>query len=83
MKLQDWNVPKGFAAVRKVLAVDANESFHSLTATGDGILPEINISLATIFTCLLLPIPKMTFRFPMLERASRHDMLSFLHTFSL
>ncbi len=63
LKPQGWNVPKGFAVFQKALPVDANGSFHSLTATGDGILPEINIFLATIFTCLLLPVPKMTFPF--------------------
>ena len=38
---QGWNVPKGSAAVRKAPNADADENFHSLTATGDGILPAV------------------------------------------
>ena len=41
----------------------ANGNFHSLTAAGDGTLPDINISPATIFTCLLLSVLKTTFPF--------------------
>ena len=62
-KPQGLNAPKGFAAVQKALAVAANGSFHNQAATGDGILPEINIFLDTIFTCLLLLILKTAFLF--------------------
>lgn len=55
----------------------ANKSFHSLTATGDGILPEINFFGYHLYMFVADDSESDFPVFPMLERASKYAMLSF------
>lgn len=82
LKLQGWNVPKESVTARKVLAVAVNRSFHSLAATGDGILPEINIFLLPSLNVCCCRFQKRSSRFsnacPLYEYCKTNGITPFI-----
>ena len=73
----------GSAIVRKkaVFPAAANAIILSRTATGDGTpIGNVIFSVPPLHVCGLRFLQRSPV-FPLLERASRHDMLSFLHSF--
>lgn len=60
LKTARLSVPNVYVTATKVLAVVVKENFHSLTTTGDRIIPETGIFLVITSIYLLLLILKIT-----------------------